>query len=425
MSILIGLENAPFSPAQRAWLNSFLAGALGLEQHSPSGKSVSAVAQPGAIYDRQHPFAANVLEVQPLTHNGSEKDVRFVAFDLRGSGIQYQVGDALGVYPENCPELVDSILQMVQATGDELVKLSDGRSLSARDALTKEYAITQITDQSLELLARIASDLIEAERLRALAEDDADGFLEGQDILDLLTHFPSARGVAISDLISSLALIQPRLYSISSSPHMHRDEVHLTVCVVCYSRDGCPRARKGVASTFLTERVQPGQKVRIFVQPSHGFRLPASGDTPIIMVGPGTGIAPFRAFLEERRALGAAGENWLIFGNQRRACDFLYQRELEKYLHAGVLTHLDTAFSRDQPEKIYVQHRMLEHGARIWAWLERGAHFYVCGDAKRMARDVDDTLQKIVAEHGGLSTADAKSYVTALVRAKRYQRDVY
>ncbi len=243
--------------------------------------------------------------------------------------------------------------------------------------------------------------------------------------LDLLTHFPSARRLTVARLIAALSPIQPRLYSISSSPRAYPEEVHLTVGVVRYTRNGCQRVRKGVASTFLAERVQPGQKVRIFVQPSHGFRPPANGDTPIIMVGPGTGIAPFRAFLQERQTLGASGQNWLIFGNQRCAYDFLYQHELEQYLRAGLLTRLDTAFSRDQSEKIYVQHRMLEHAARIWDWLERGAHFYVCGDAKRMARDVDRALHQIVTEQGRLSEAEAKSYVAALVRAKRYQRDVY
>jgi sulfite reductase (NADPH) flavoprotein alpha-component len=425
MSIAIALENAPFTPAQRAWLNTFLTGVLGLEQRSSSGRSASATAEHSMTFNRQHPFPADMLRVHPLTHKDSEKDVRFVAFDLRDSGLAYQAGDSLGVYPENCPELVALILDALGATGDELVATSNGRRVPAREALTKEYDITRSSQQLLALLAQSATDPVEAQRLRALVEGAEDDAAEEQDVLDLLTHFPSARRAAIGDVIAALSPIQPRLYSISSSPKAHPEEVHLTVSVVRYTRNGCQRVRKGVASTFLAERMQPGQKVRIFVQPSHSFRLPAHGDTPIIMVGPGTGIAPFRAFLQERGALGATGKNWLIFGAQHRACDFLYQHEFEGYLRSGLLTYLDTAFSRDQPEKIYVQHRMLEHAPRIWAWLQRGAHFYVCGDARRMARDVDKTLQTIVAEQGRLSEAEAKSYIAALVRAKRYQRDVY
>ncbi len=421
MAVSLSLESAPFTPAQRGWLNGFLAGVLGLEQRS-TGTLPTATARPTAVFDRQRPFPAVVREVQPLTRVGSEKDVRFVAFDLRGSGLTYRAGDALGVYPENCPDLVQAILEALGATGDEPVATPDGRRCPAREALARAYTITRTSPQFLALLAQSASDPGEARRLRAAI---ADGLLEDQDVLDLLTHFPSARPAAIGDVIAALPPLQQRLYSISSSQQAYPEEVHLSVGVVRYTRNGCQRLRKGVASTFLAERMQPGQQVRIFVQRSHGFCLPASGETPIIMVGPGTGVAPFRAFLQERQALRATGKNWLFFGDQHRSCDFLYQDELEGYLRSGLLTHLDTAFSRDQPEKIYVQHRMLEHAPRIWKWLQRGAHFYVCGDARRMARDVDAALHQIVAEQGRLTAAEAKAYVAALVRAKRYQRDVY
>ena len=421
MAISLPLEGAPFSPAQRVWLNDFLASVLGLEQHALPPRR----AQPSVVVDRQHPYAAQVLDVRRLTGQNSEKDVRFVAFDLRGSGVTYSAGDVLGVYPENCSELVHSILTALGATGDERVTTPAGGAVSAREALTTVYTITRSSHQFLSLLAESAADPDEARGLRALVVGDEAGFLEGQDVLDLLTHFPSARRPNVGELLAALSPLQPRLYSISSSPRAHPEEVHLTVGVVRYGRTGCQRVRKGVASTFLSERVRPGQKARIFVQPAHGFRLPAHGHTPIIMVGPGTGIAPFRAFLQERHALGATGNNWLIFGDQRRACDFLYRQELEAYQHSGLLTHLDTAFSRDQAEKIYVQHRLLQNAPRVWSWLQRGAHLYVCGDARRMARDVDQALHTIVAEQGRLSEAEAKAYVAGLVRAKRYQRDVY
>ncbi|HZB96105.1 MAG TPA: sulfite reductase subunit alpha [Herpetosiphonaceae bacterium] len=424
MQISQALESAPFTPAQRGWLDGFLSGVLGLEQRLPNWQPALEAARTTTIYDRRHPYPAEVLDVFPLTGSGSAKDVRFVAFDLRNSGLTYKAGDSLGIFPENCPELVDLILAALGATGDEPVAAPDGRRVPARDALTRDYAITCSSDRLLTLLASSAADPGEARRLRELVEDDADGFLEGQDLHDLLAHFPSARP-ALGDLVASLAPIQPRLYSISSSPHAHPEEVHLTVSVVRYTKDGCPRVRKGVASTFLAERLRSGQKVRIFVQPAHGFGLPDDGAAPIIMVGPGTGIAPFRAFLQERKARRARGKSWLLFGDQHRASDFLYREELEEYLRSGVLTHLDTAFSRDQAAKIYVQHRLLENAPRLWAWLQAGAYFYICGDAKRMARDVDEALHRIVAEQGGMSAAEAKIYVAGLVRAKRYQRDVY
>jgi sulfite reductase (NADPH) flavoprotein alpha-component len=373
---------------------------------SASGHAVST-----PFRDRTNPFAAELIKVERLTDASSEKDVRLVTFDLRDSGIDYEVGDALGVYPENCPELVDAILDCLGGSDDP-----------AREALLKSHAVTKATDALLELLAAAATDAGEADRLRALAIDDPDGFLDGLDLLDLLTWFPSARP-PIADLIAALPPLAPRLYSIASSLKAHPGEVHLTVGVVKYShRD---RPRKGVASTFLAERIRPGQKVRVYSQPSHGFRLPKSNDTPVIMIGPGTGVAPFRAFLQERRAVGAKGKNWLFFGDQRRKTDYLYADEMQQFFSDGHLHRLDTAFSRDQEEKVYVQHRMRESGWELWAWLERGAHFYVCGDAKRMALDVDKALHEIVAREGGLTAFKAQEYVKALVKAGRYQRDVY
>jgi sulfite reductase (NADPH) flavoprotein alpha-component len=384
----------------------------------------AAESRPAPAFDRKKPFPSEILEVTRLNGPGSEKDVRHVALALRGSGPSYEAGDALGVCPENCPELVDGVLRMLGATGEEPVAPGDGPSLTAREALARTCAIHTGSGGVLTLLAGWAADPGEASRLRALADDDPHGFLEGRDLLDVLELFPSARG-PVAELIASLSPLQPRLYSIASSPKAHPEEVHLTVGVVRYAWEDSPRPRKGVASTFLAERVRRGAAVKVFVQPSHGFRLPARGDTPILMVGPGTGIAPFRAFLQERLAQGATGRNWLFFGDQRRDHDFLYREELEEYRRIGLLTRLDLAFSRDQREKIYVQHRMLESAGQLWAWLQEGAYFYVCGDARRMARDVDQTLHRIVGEQGHLSEDAARSYVADLKRAKRYQRDVY
>jgi sulfite reductase (NADPH) flavoprotein alpha-component len=376
-------------------------------------------------HDRKNPFPARFLRNVRLNKAGSSKDTRHIALDLEGSGISYEVGDSLGVYPENCPELVQSIIEALGASGSEKVPGADGDEVSLRDGLLSHRAITRPSDDLLALLAARAARAAgaEGERLRALSEGDSTEESPAErDLLDLLVEFPAARP-GPAELVASLSALQPRLYSISSSIKAHPDEVHLTVRAVRYRSNG--RERKGVASTFLADRVEPGHRVRVFVQPSHGFRLPASPDTPMIMVGPGTGIAPFRAFLEERRAVGARGRNWLFFGDREREHDFLYREELEEFSRQGILTRFDTAFSRDGDRKDYVQHRMEERAAEIWAWLQEGATFHVCGDASRMARDVDEALKRIVAAEGALSGDAAKAYVDDLARAKRYQRDVY
>ena len=256
-----------------------------------------------------------------------------------------------------------------------------------------------------------------------MVDGESAGVPEGHEILDLLKQFPSARP-SVDAFVGVLKPMRPRLYSISSSPKMFPDEVHLTCAAVRYLNP-LGRQCKGVASTYLADRLRPGQKAKVFVHASHGFAPPADGNVPMIMVGPGTGIAPFRAFLQDRVASGAGGRNWLFFGDQRRDHDFLYRDELERWLVDGVLTRLDTAFSRDQQEKMYVQHRMLERAREIWAWLQDGAHFYVCGDAKRMARDVDAALKQIIAEQGGMTSDAASAYESDLTKSKRYSRDVY
>ncbi len=387
----------------------------------PGGKqAAAAVTEPTTGFDRNNPFPATLLHAKPLNGEGSSKDTRLVMIDLKTSGITYKVGDALGVFPENCPSLVQDVLQAMNATGAEDVPGWDGNPISLHDALLREFSITMPSPDLLDLLCRSATDGEEAAALKAMRDDEAGaGDLH---VLDVLQKFPSARPVP-GDLVATLSPLSPRLYSISSSLRAHPKQVHLTVGTVRYEH-ATGRVCKGVASTYLAERLRPGQKVRVFVHTSHKFGLPAP-EKPVIMVGPGTGIAPFRAFLQERAVTKSPGKNWLFFGDQKRDTDFLFREELEQYQSNGVLTRLDTAFSREQGAKVYVQNRMLENGAEMWRWLEDGACFYICGDAKRMASDVDKALRQIITEHGKLAAADADKYVADMVRAGRYQRDVY
>jgi len=392
---------------------------------APAAAIAPAVAAPTKVHDRRHPFAARLLRNQTLNAPGSSKDTRLIVFDLHGSGMTYRAGDALGIIPENCPDTVGWLLEALDASGAETVAAPDASHLTLHDALLRHFTITQPSSGLVKLLADCATDADQSKALKAMIDEDAPGVPEGHEILDLLKQFPSARP-APDAFVAALKPLRPRLYSISSSPRMHPDEVHLTCAVVRYVNP-LGRQCKGVASTYLAERLRPGQKAKVFVHASHGFAPPADADVPMIMVGPGTGIAPFRAFLQDRAIApaGPRGRSWLFFGDQRRDHDFLYREELERWLLDGVLTRLDTAFSRDQADKVYVQHRMLERGREIWAWLQEGAHFYVCGDAKRMAKDVDAALKQIVARQGGMSADDAAAYVSDLARSKRYARDVY
>ena len=387
-------------------------------------RSAAPVAQPKeskAVYDRKHPYRAMLLESMPLNGAGSGKDTRHVVLDLKGSGITYKAGDALGVYPENPPDVVDELLARFKVSADEDVPTPDGKMLHPRKMLSRELNVSRPTRRFLEMLHLFAMDPTQRAAVKAMLDGEAGA--DGMDVIDLLRSTPSAEP-SITQFIETLSPLAPRLYSISSSPRAFPDQVHLTVGVVRYVNK-LGRACGGVASTHLAERVEPGQRVKVFVQPSHRFALPSDPGTPIIMVGPGTGIAPFRAFLQERKAAGAKGENWLFFGDQRRDCDFLYRDEILAHVRDGTLTRLDTAFSRDQQEKVYVQHRMMENAKELWAWIDLGASFYVCGDAKRMAADVDTALKQIVAEQGRMSEEQASAYVSEMAAAKRYQRDIY
>jgi sulfite reductase (NADPH) flavoprotein alpha-component len=374
-----------------------------------------------STFHRKNPFPAALVTNLRLNGPGSQKETRHFEFSLQGSGLTYEAGDALGVFPTNCPVLVAELLGALGCSGEESVESPGDQSIPFREALLRHYEITRIP---LSLLQTVAARANNAE-LSHIAGPTANGeltrFLWGRDIVDLLRAHPSVR-FSPNDFVTLLKKISPRLYSISSSAKAHPDQVHLTVNVLRYESLG--RERKGVCSAFLAERASD-LTVPIFIHSNKNFRLPTNPETPVIMVGPGTGIAPFRAFLHERRAVGAKGKNWLFFGEQRVASDFMYREELEAMQRDGLLTRLDTAFSRDQTGKIYVQQRMREHAAEIFAWLESGAHFYVCGDASRMAKDVDAALHEIIQTAGQCTTDQAIEYVNRLKTEKRYQRDVY
>ncbi len=372
-------------------------------------------------YTRANPFPAKMAVNRSLCGEGSKKDTRHFEMDLRGWGLSYEAGDSMTVWPTNDPLLVDVILKAISAKGDEPVKGPKGET-TLREALFRDCRITQTTPKFLKMIAERASaapllnELLDPER-----KEDLDRYLWGMEVIDFLVEHPSIK-IAPQEFVDTLAKLQPRLYSIASSLKAHPEQVHLTVDVVKYESHG--KQRGGVCSTFLAERAD---HVPIPVFPNTSkFRLPEDGNTPIIMVGPGTGIAPFRAYLQERQAVGAKGKNWLFFGSQHQHCNYFYKKEWDELKRDGILTRFDCAWSRDQADKSYVQHKMLENEPEMWKWLEgEGAHFFVCGDARRMAKDVDAALRKIVQDQGGKSVEEANEYVEKLKSDKRYKRDVY
>lgn len=369
--------------------------------------------------NKHNPYAAALITNKRLSGADSDKDIRHFEFDLTDSGLTYEAGDALGVIPVNDPTLVNLLLTQLNADYDTPVSGFD-RSLG--DLLTYKF---EISEPSRKLIEWVGQNTTNQELRHVLQHDDKDAmgvWLWGKDSLDLL-QLELARTLSIPEFVALLRPLQHRAYSISSSSKAHPKQVHLTIASVRYHSGG--RARNGVCSTWLAERVGRGEKPAIFISPNKAFRVPANNDAPLIMIGPGTGIAPFRAFLQERQATGAKGKNWLFFGDQRLEHDFIYQDELEGWQKDGLLTRLDLAFSRDQAKKIYVQNRMLEQGAELYAWLQEGAYFYVCGDASRMAKDVDKALYQVIAQFGGLSAERAADYVDQLRKEKRYLRDVY
>ncbi|WP_345493524.1 bifunctional nitrate reductase/sulfite reductase flavoprotein subunit alpha [Nocardia callitridis] len=372
-----------------------------------------------APFTRNAPLRAPLLRNEALSHPDSAKEVRRVGFDLRDLGAHYEAGDALGVWPSNDPALIDQWLAVTGLDGRMSIEL-DGRELPLTEALRTGYDITKVNPALLGFLAERNPDVRLAKLLRRDNRHELDSYLWDRTAADVLADFPVRAGLV--DWLDVLKRLQPRQYSISSSPLVDPDEVQLTVGVVRYGDRSTQRG--GVCSTFLADRVD-GQPVPIFLQRAPHFRPPVDHTAPMIMIGPGTGIAPFRGFLYERRALGATGRNWLLFGDQHAAQHFYYRTELEDMFRSGFLTRLDVAFSRDQRERIYVQHRMIEHGAQLWSWLRDGAHLYVCGDAARMAKDVDDTLLRIARVHGNLDDDGARAFKKQLTTEKRYLRDVY
>ncbi len=376
---------------------------------------------PAPVYSRKHPFPGRLLVNRRLNSPDSDKNTRHFEISLEGSGITYEVGDSMAVYPTNDPALVDEILHTLEATGEEEIAGNRGALTTLRAGLLRDYGITQPTPKFLKAIAQRASaapllnELLEPERKQDLTD-----YLWGMEVIDFLLEHPSIKWTPQA-FVALLPKLQPRLYSIASSLKAHPSAVHFIIDVVQYRTHG--RARKGVCSSFLAERCSESP-APIFPTVSK-FRLPEDHDVPIIMVGPGTGVAPFRAFLQERQALGARGRNWLFFGAQRAQSDYYYQEDFDQFAADGILTRIDTAFSRDQAHKIYVQDRMLEAAVEIWQWLEEGAHFYVCGDARRMAKDVDAALRQIVQQQGGKDPEEAGEYVEQLKSDKRYKRDVY
>ena len=374
-----------------------------------------APAAPASAYNKANPFPATLLVRQKITGRDSEKDVRHIEIDLSGSGLQYRAGDALGVWFENDPAVVDEILAAVSLKGDEPVN-AGGQGKTVREALLHDWEIGLNTPQFVQGYAEISSNPALKE-----AAADASAYAAANPIAGIVSQYPAA--LTTGQLAGLLRPLAPRLYSISSAPEEVGEEVHLTVGVLRYEHNGIPRT--GAASGFLGGRLEEEGTVRVFVEENPRFRLPENPDTPVIMIGAGTGVAPFRAFMQQRAANGDSGKNWLIFGNQHFTQDFLYQTEWQGWAKDGLLNKYDFAWSRDQEEKIYVQHKIREEAAELWQWLQQGAHIYVCGDASRMAKDVEQALLDTIAEQGGLSADDADEYLDNLRQEGRYQRDVY
>jgi len=412
-----------------AWTEAVLSRLEGLENESarggakPDGKGL----RPSAVesvprYSRDNPLLAPLVEKRPLTHPKSTKVTLHLAFSTAGTDLRYEAGDALGVIPKNDPNLVAEILRLLRFNGNEQVPDGKDGTTTLHEALSSHLQITRLTRKMVQEYAQRGE-------CRALQELLADGqqaelekYIYGRGLIDLLVECPGVIGDA-TELAAMLPRLTPRLYSISSSPRAHAEQLHATVAVVRYSSHN--RERGGVCTTLFADRTDVSDRLPIYIQPNRKFKVPADADASMIMIGPGTGIAPFRGFLHERRALGHTGRNWLFFGERSSATDFLYRDELEGMQKDGHLTRLDTAFSRDQGEKIYVQHRMAQNSKTFWDWLQSGSSVYVCGDAKQMAKDVHTTLCSIVAREGGMSKEQAEEYVADLKDQHRYHRDVY
>ncbi|MFL0374021.1 assimilatory sulfite reductase (NADPH) flavoprotein subunit [Paenibacillus amylolyticus] len=413
-----------FDEAAAEWMNEVLAS---LSSTSAAASTVTTEAVTAAVsggeseYDRTNPFKAEVLENLNLNGRGSDRETRHIELSLEGSSLDYEPGDSLGVFPENHPRLVDELIAAMGWNADERVTVNkNGDQASVHEALLRYFEITAVTKPVVEQLAKLNP----GSGLTALLADDSEfrTVMNSCDLLDLVQDY-NLKGIPAAEFVAALRKIPARLYSIASSSKSFPDEVHLTVRSVRYEARG--RERYGVCSVHLAERIEAGDTLPVYIQHNPNFKLPENPDTPIIMVGPGTGVAPFRSFLGEREETGAEGKTWLFYGDQHFATDFLYQTEWQRWLKDGVLTKMDVAFSRDTEQKVYVQHRMLEHSKELYQWLQEGASIYICGDEKKMAHDVHAALTTILEQEGGLSPEQASEYLTRLQQEKRYQRDVY
>ncbi|WP_256757966.1 assimilatory sulfite reductase (NADPH) flavoprotein subunit [Cohnella sp. WQ 127256] len=388
-----------------------------------SGVNATDVNETESEYSRTNPFQAEVLENLSLNGRGSDRETRHIEISLEGSNLQYEPGDSLGIYPENHPRLVEEIIDAMGWSTTELVTLNkNGDKGSLQEALLRYYEITVLTKPLIEQLAKLTANAGLNELLVAGREQELRSYINGRDLLDLVQDY-ALKGVPANDFVSLLRKLPARLYSISSSSKAFPDEVHATVRSVRYEAHG--RNRYGVCSVHLADRVVAGDKLPVYIQQNMNFKLPENPETPIIMIGPGTGVAPFRAFMGEREETQAPGKSWLFYGDQHFITDFLYQIEWQRWLGDGVLTKMDVAFSRDTDKKVYVQHRMQENSRELYEWLQEGAHVYVCGDEKKMAHDVQTTLLAILEQEGGLSPEAAAEYLSVMQQQKRYQRDVY
>ncbi|MGF9711252.1 assimilatory sulfite reductase (NADPH) flavoprotein subunit [Paenibacillus naphthalenovorans] len=414
-----------FEEPAAEWMNRVLESLSGASAAPAVASAAGAAVVSGTEteYSRSNPFHAEVLENLNLNGRGSERETRHVELSLEGSNLQYEPGDSLGIYPENHPRLVDELIEAMGWKAEEPVAINkNGEERPLREALLRNYEITVLTKPLLEQAAKLTSNQELKKLLEAGREQELRAYLNGRDLLDLVQDY-SLKGVPAGEFVSILRKMPARLYSIASSPKAYPGEVHLTVRAVRYEAHG--RNRYGVCSVQLAERVQPGDTLPVYIQHNPNFKLPENPDTPIIMIGPGTGVAPFRAFLGEREEIGAEGKTWLFYGDQHFSTDFLYQIEWQRWLKEGVLTRMDVAFSRDTDKKVYVQHRMLEKSRDLYQWLQEGACVYVCGDEKKMAHDVHAALITILEKEGGLGPEEAAEYLTRMQQQKRYQRDVY
>ncbi|NKI75096.1 NADPH-dependent assimilatory sulfite reductase flavoprotein subunit [Dickeya sp. CFBP 2040] len=384
-------------------------------QAAASGQVNVSTASP---YHKDAPYTASLLTNQKITGRNSQKDVRHIEIDLGDSGLHYQPGDALGVWYENSPELVQELLGLLWLKGDEPVAVG-GETLPLAEALQRHFELTQNTAPIVASYAALSRN----ETLLGLVADKTalQQYAQRTPLVDMVREAPVE--LTPEQLIGLLRPLTPRLYSIASSQDDVGSEVHVTVGVVRYEYEG--RARSGGASGYLADHLEEDGEVRVFIEHNDNFRLPANPDTPVIMIGPGTGIAPFRAFMQQREADGAGGKNWLFFGNPHFTEDFLYQVEWQRYVKDGLLTQIDLAWSRDQEHKVYVQDKIREKGAQVWRWIQDGAHIYVCGDANRMAKDVEKALLAVAVEHGGMDAEQADEFLSELRLERRYQRDVY